>query len=113
MKHLLKPGHIGQLTLGNRIAMAPLTRSRSGAGGVPTALNALYYTQRASAGLIITEATNVSPMSAAFEHAPGIYTEEQVHGWKQVTDQVHAVLSAGRATRDAIRELMERRLKQE
>jgi len=90
MKHLLQPGRIGHLTLRNSVAMAPLTRSRAGAGGVPTALNALYYAQRASAGLIITEATNVSPMSAAFELAPGIYTEEQVQGWKPVAAGVRA-----------------------
>lgn len=90
MKHLLLPGRIGQLTLGNCIAMAPLTRSRAGASGVPTPLNALYYVQRASAGLIITEATNVSPMSAAFELAPGIYTEEQVEGWKPIAAGVRA-----------------------
>ncbi len=90
MKHLLRPRQIGQLTLGNSIAMAPLTRSRAGAGGVPTALNALYYSQRASAGLIVTEATNVSPMSAAFELAPGIHTDEQVEGWKPIAEQVRA-----------------------
>jgi N-ethylmaleimide reductase len=90
MKHLLKPARIGDLTLNNSIAMAPLTRSRTGDAGVPSALNATYYGQRASAGMLITEATNVSPMSAAFEHAPGIYTEGQVLGWRSVAQEVHA-----------------------
>lgn len=88
--NLLAPVALGDLTLANRIVMAPLTRARAGADGVPTALNALYYGQRASAGLIISEATNVSPRSAAFELAPGIYNDEQVAGWRGVSDAVHA-----------------------
>ncbi len=90
MTKLLQPIQIGDLTFNNRIAMAPITRARAGDGGVPVALNAVYYGQRATAGLIITEATNVSPNSAAFELAPGIYTEAQVAGWRLVTEQVHA-----------------------
>lgn len=90
MKQLLDTIHIGDLALTSRVAMAPLTRARSGDDGVPVALNALYYGQRATAGLIITEATNVSPNSAAFELAPGIHTEAQVAGWRGVTDAVHA-----------------------
>jgi N-ethylmaleimide reductase len=90
MNPLLEPIAIGDLALTNRIAMAPITRARAGDGGVPTALNAAYYAQRATAGLIVTEATNVSPDSAAFELAPGIYAEAQVAGWRQVTAAVHA-----------------------
>lgn len=89
MNALLKPVRLGQLEFSSRIAMAPVTRARAGSNGVPTRLNASYYQQRASAGLLISEATNVSPMSAAFEDAPGIYTEEQVEGWKGVTTAVH------------------------
>jgi len=89
MKALLKPLHLGDLSLKNRVAMAPVTRSRSGTDGVPTSTNAEYYEQRSSAGLIISEATNISPMSAAFELAPGLYTDGQVKGWKLVTDAVH------------------------
>lgn len=90
MNQLLQPIQIGDLTFNNRIAMAPLTRARAGADGVPVALNAEYYAQRATAGLIITEATNVSPNSAAFELAPAIYNDAQVAGWRRVTEQVHA-----------------------
>jgi N-ethylmaleimide reductase len=90
MNKLQQPIQIGDITFNNRVAMAPITRARAGAEGVPVALNAQYYAQRATAGLIITEATNVSPNSAAFELAPGIYSEAQVAGWRQVTEQVHA-----------------------
>lgn len=90
MNILLQPIRIGDLSFNNRIAMAPITRARAGEGGVPVALNAAYYAQRATAGLIITEATNVSQNSAAFELAPGIYNDEQVAGWRRVTEQVHA-----------------------
>lgn len=89
MKNILQPLTLGGLSFSSRVAMAPVTRSRAGAGGVPTALNAEYYLQRATAGLIISEATNVSPNSAAFELAPGIHSEEQVAGWRQVADAVH------------------------
>jgi N-ethylmaleimide reductase len=90
MNQLLQTIQIGDLTFNNRIAMAPITRARAGEDGVPVALNAEYYAQRASAGLIITEATNVSPNSAAFELAPAIYNDAQVAGWRGVTEQVHA-----------------------
>jgi N-ethylmaleimide reductase len=90
MHSLLAPIALGDLTFTSRIAMAPVTRARAGAYGVPTALNAEYYGQRASAGLIVTEATNVSCLSAAFEHAPGIYSALQIEGWRAVADQVHA-----------------------
>ena len=83
------PVRISGLDLPNRVIMAPLTRSRAGASGVPGPLNVEYYVQRASAGLIITEATNVGPMSCAFECAPGIWRPDQVEGWRSVTQAVH------------------------
>lgn len=89
MTSLLDPLKLGDLELPNRVLMAPLTRSRAGEGDVPVEINKTYYTQRAGAGLIVTEATNVSPNSCAFENAPGIYTDAQVEGWKPVTASVH------------------------
>jgi len=80
---------IGELSLPNRIIMAPLTRCRASEGRVPNALMAEYYAQRASAGLIITEATSVMPMGVGYPDTPGIWSEEQVAGWKQVTEAVH------------------------
>lgn len=77
-----------KLVLKNRIVMAPMTRSRS-AGGIPNDLNALYYSQRSEAGLIITEGTAISPSSKGFLHIPGIYDAKQIEGWKKVTDAVH------------------------
>ena len=79
---LFAPFDIGKLTLPNRIVMAPLTRRRSGPGNVPTELNALHYAQRASAGLIIAEASQVSPQGYGYLGSPGIHTDEQVEGWK-------------------------------
>lgn len=90
MESLLSRFHLGDLMLPNRIAMAPMTRCRAGTGDAPTARNVPYYRQRASAGLILTEATNVSPMSCAFEKAPGLYSAEQVAGWRPVVEAVHA-----------------------
>jgi N-ethylmaleimide reductase len=78
-----------QLTLNNRIVMAPLTRTRTSAGDVPNSLMATYYQQRASAGLIVTEATDVSPRSKGYAWTPGIYTSAQIEGWRQVTNAVH------------------------
>jgi len=80
---------LGGLTLPNRILMAPLTRSRAGKGRVPNALMAEYYTQRASAGLIFSEATSVTPMGVGYPDTPGIWSAEQVEGWKAVTSAVH------------------------
>ncbi len=80
----------GDLVLSNRIVMAPLTRSRAGKGDVPGPMNAEYYAQRASAGLIVSEATNISQQGKGYAFTPGIYTEEQVAGWRIVTDAVHA-----------------------
>jgi N-ethylmaleimide reductase len=88
--HLFTPLQIGHLRLPNRLIMAPLTRSRAGAGNVPHELNALYYAQRASAGLIISEATQVCPEGQGYLSTPGIHSAEQVQGWKKVTDAVHA-----------------------
>jgi len=90
MASILDPVRLGSLTLPNRIAMAPVTRARSGHDGVPTPANAAYYAQRASAGLIVSEATNVSPDSAAFELAPGLFTSAQTEGWRRVMEEVHA-----------------------
>jgi N-ethylmaleimide reductase len=88
---LFKPVQLGELTLPNRIVLAPLTRSRAGQpGNVPTALMAEYYAQRASAGLIISEATNISEIAQGYALTPGIFTPEQVDGWRLVTESVHA-----------------------
>src|SRR5208282_2803319 len=84
------PVQLGAIQIPNRIIMAPLTRMRAGAGNVPTALNASYYAQRASAGLIISEGTAISPDAHGYPNAPGIYTAEQIAGWRVVTDSVHA-----------------------
>lgn len=91
MSHsLFDPCELGPYTLKNRIIMAPLTRSRSAQpGNIPTRLNAFYYAQRASAGLIISEATQVSPQGQGYAWTPGIHTSEQVAGWRLVTDAVH------------------------
>ena len=87
---LFRPMHLGAIEIPNRIVMAPLTRMRAGAGSVPTALNAEYYAQRASAGLIITEGTAVSQQAQGYPNAPGIYAADQIAGWRGVTDAVHA-----------------------
>ena len=90
MPTLFDPIQIGDLQLPNRIIMAPLTRCRAETGRVPGALMAEYYVQRASAGLIISEATSVTPMGVGYPDTPGIWSEEQVQGWKNVTSAVHA-----------------------
>lgn len=87
---LFQPIRMGALSLPNRIVMAPLTRSRVGAGDVPGPLNATYYAQRASAGLIISEATNITQQGKGYAFTPGIWSDEQVAGWRLVTDAVHA-----------------------
>ena len=86
---LFSPFTLGPLTLANRVVMAPMTRNRAGPGNVPVALNAIYYAQRASAGLIVSEATQVSPQGVGYPGTPGIHSPEQVAGWKLVTDAVH------------------------
>jgi N-ethylmaleimide reductase len=81
---------MGDLVLPNRIVMAPLTRMRAGPHDhVPTALQAEYYAQRATAGLIVTEATAISPDGFGWANTPGLWTQEQVHGWRRITDAVH------------------------
>jgi len=87
---LFTPLRLGPLDLPNRIVMAPMTRNRAGPGNAPTALNAAYYAQRASAGLIVSEATQVSPQGLGYPGTPGIHSAEQVAGWKLVTGAVHA-----------------------
>jgi 2,4-dienoyl-CoA reductase-like NADH-dependent reductase (Old Yellow Enzyme family) len=86
---LFDPIRIGDLDCPNRILMAPLTRGRATRGGVPTAIMATYYAQRASAGLIISEGTGISREGLGWPNAPGLWNEEQVEGWKPVTDAVH------------------------
>ena len=90
MPSLFDPLEVGDLLLPNRVLMAPLTRSRAGATRIPNALMAEYYSQRASAGLIISEATVVSPMGIGYADTPGIWSREQVAGWRDITDAVHA-----------------------
>lgn len=90
MTTLFDPIQIGDLQLNNRIIMAPLTRCRADEGRVPNALMAEYYVQRASAGLIISEATAVTPMGVGYPDTPGIWSDEQVRGWGNVTKAVHA-----------------------
>ncbi len=86
---LFTPIQLGRYTLPNRIIMAPLTRCRAGAGNVPTLLNVDYYAQRASAGLIVSEGSQVSQQGMGYPATPGIYSSEQIAGWKLVTDAVH------------------------
>ncbi len=86
---LLEPFQIGSYTLKNRMVMSPLTRNRAGEGNVPREINAEYYQQRATAGLIISEATQVSLEGIGYPLTPGIHTPEQVEGWKKVTKAVH------------------------
>lgn len=86
---LFTPVRAGALQLPNRIVMAPMTRNRAGKGNVPTPTMAEYYRQRATAGLIITEATQVTPRGVGYPNTPGIHTAEQVEGWRGVTDAVH------------------------
>jgi 2,4-dienoyl-CoA reductase-like NADH-dependent reductase (Old Yellow Enzyme family) len=90
MPTLFDPLRVGELSLPNRILMAPLTRMRAGAARLPNALMAQYYAQRASAGLILSEATVVTPMGVGCADTPGIWSQEQVEGWKRVTQAVHA-----------------------
>ncbi|XXY50959.1 alkene reductase [Sorangium sp. So ce269] len=89
-KALFTPLTLGPLTLPNRMVMAPMTRSRAGEGDTPTTLTVTYYAQRATAGLIITEATQISPQGKGYPLTPGIFTDAQVAGWRRVTEAVHA-----------------------
>ena len=87
---LFTPTRVGDIDVSNRIAMAPLTRNRAEGDRVPSPLAVTYYGQRASAGLIIAEATQVSPLGQGYLDTPGIYSDAQVAAWKRVTDEVHA-----------------------
>lgn len=87
---LFSPVKLGAISLKNRMVMAPLTRNRAGEGGVPQPVNVTYYEQRATAGLIVTEATPISAMAHGYPALPGIYTDAQIAGWKRVTEAVHA-----------------------
>src|SRR3954451_6258552 len=87
---LLQPYRLGPITLPNRLVMAPLTRNRAVEGLVPSPLAIEYYGQRASAGLLITEASQISQQGQGYQDTPGIYSREQVAGWRKVTDSVHA-----------------------
>ncbi|QTG17089.1 alkene reductase (plasmid) [Agrobacterium tumefaciens] len=89
-KTLLSPTALGPYTLSNHTVMAPLTRGRAGPGDVPTELSVEYYRQRAGAGLIITEGSQISAQGKGYTSTPGIYTEAQVEGWRHVTQAVHA-----------------------
>ena len=89
MTTLFDPITIGDLQLANRIIMAPLTRCRADEGRVPNALMAEYYVQRASAGLIISEATSVTPMGVGYPNTPGIWSDAQIRGWSNITKAVH------------------------
>ncbi len=88
--NLFSPIKVGSIDLKNRIVMAPLTRNRAGEGNVPHEMNAKYYEQRATAGLIITEATPISEMAHGYPATPGIHSHTQVAGWKKVVSDVHA-----------------------
>jgi 2,4-dienoyl-CoA reductase-like NADH-dependent reductase (Old Yellow Enzyme family) len=90
MPTLFDPLTLGELHLPNRVVLAPLTRARAGVERVPNALMAEYYAQRASAGLIISEATSVTPMGVGYADTPGVWSPAQVDGWRLVTDAVHA-----------------------
>lgn len=90
MTTLFSPIQLGPYTLPNRMAMAPMTRNRAGAGNVPQPLNVEYYVQRASAGLIITEGSQIAADAVGYPATPGIHSAEQIAGWKRVTDAVHA-----------------------
>src|SRR6201996_6820485 len=87
---LFSPFRLGALDLPNRVVMAPMTRNRAGTANAPTALNATYYAQRAGAGLIVAEGSQVSPQGVGYPGTPGIHSDEQIAGWKLVTDAVHA-----------------------
>lgn len=90
MERPWQPVSLGRMTPPNRLAMAPMTGSRSTASGTPTELNAEYYAQRASFGLIVSEGTQPSDDGHGYLLTPGIYTEEHIAGWRLVTDRVHA-----------------------
>lgn len=90
MKNIFESYNMKNIHLKNRVLMAPMTRSRTIEGEVPSLMNAKYYAQRASAGVIITEATQISKQAQGYADTPGIYTKEQIQGWRKVTDAVHS-----------------------
>ena len=89
MSRAFSPVRIGSWDLPQAFVMAPLTRNRAGEGNAPTELNATYYAQRAAAGLIVTEGTAPSAVGQGYLNVPGLYTPEQVEGWRLVADKVH------------------------
>lgn len=89
MPTLFDPVQLGSLVLANRVFMAPLTRTRANDDGVPSKFAATYYSQRASAGLIVTEAMQISPMGKGYSNTPGIHSPEQVRGWSRIVEAVH------------------------
>ena len=86
---LLSPATLSDMKLENRMILAPLTRCRAGNGFIPQPMNTIYYAQRASAGLIISEATQVARNGLGYANTPGIYNQQQIEGWKQITKAVH------------------------
>src|SRR4051812_41223520 len=86
---LFQPFRLHDLTLRNRVVLAPMTRARAGANRLPNRLMAEYYAERSSAGLLITEATTISEEANGWNETPGIYTDEMTEGWKHTTDAVH------------------------
>lgn len=90
MATLFDPLRVGNMELNNRVIMAPMTRSRASDEGIQPPFAAEYYGQRTSAGLIITEATNISPMAKGYVRTPGIYTDAQIQSWRPIADAVHA-----------------------
>ena len=86
---LFQPFRLHELTLPNRVVLAPMTRGRAGAARLPNRLMAEYYAQRSSAGLLITEATTISEEANGWNESPGIYTDEMTEGWKHTTNAVH------------------------
>src|SRR5471030_1122625 len=87
--NLFEPVRIGDVQASNRVVMAPLTRDRAGPGQVPLPMAATYYAQRATAGLIVTEGTQISAEGQGYVDTPGIYNPAQIQGWRRVTDAVH------------------------
>ena len=88
-RNLFSPFQLGPYELRNRLVMAPMTRNRAGDGNVPAEVTAQYYAQRATAGLIVTEASQVAPTAQGYPLTPGIHSDEQVAGWRKVTQAVH------------------------
>jgi len=93
---LLEPVELGRYTLPNRMMMSAMTRNRAGAGDVPTASVVRYYEQRSGAGLIITEGSPISPQGIGYPSTPGVHSDDQVDGWRRVTEAVHGAGGSGR-----------------